>query len=66
MPKYVVLKTLPHGQPPGTIVDLHEDEGRVFLLVAAVRTTTPSDETKTPEQRLRPREYRRRDLQSEA
>lgn len=65
MPTYVVLKDLPHGQRPGDLVDLNDDEGRVFLLVDAVRKATAADEKKTPEHRLRPREYHRRDLQAE-
>lgn len=64
MPKYVVLKDLPQGQQAGEIVDLNEDVGNIFLTVEAVRKITPSDERKTPQQRLRTREYNRRDLQA--
>ena len=66
MPKYVVLKELPQGQQPGDLVELHEDVGRVFLTIEAVRKATPSDETKSPQQRIsRARTYQRRDLQAE-
>ena len=64
MPKYVVLQLLPQGQRPGELVELHEDAGAVFLTVAAVRKATPSDDKKTPEQRLRARDYQRRDMQA--
>ncbi len=64
MPKYVVLKTLPQGQEPGALVELHEDAGKVFLQVDAVRAATPADEKRTPQQRLIPRQYNRRDLQA--
>ncbi len=57
MPKFVVLKALPQGQQPGETVDLNEDEGRVFLLVGAVK---PADEKPKPTRR-----YARRDMQAE-
>jgi hypothetical protein len=61
VPKYVVLKVLPQGQRPGELVDLHEDAGRVFLAVDAVRLA--DDDEAAPKPRRR---YQRRDLHAEA
>ncbi len=61
MPRYLVLKELPQGQQPGTLVDLHDDVGRVFLLVGAVRLADAESEPEMPSAPAR-RRYARRDL----
>ncbi len=43
MPKYLVKKELPQGQKIGTVVDLNEAIGDVFLLVGAVEKIEPFD-----------------------
>jgi hypothetical protein len=57
---YVVLKALPQGQAPGTLVDLPDAVAEVFLLVHAIRRAETSDHQRTTRGR-----YRRADLQAE-
>lgn len=67
MAQYRVLIPLPissdrpgRGKTAGDLVELSDDEARVFLLVGSVEAVddSPSDETRTT------RRYRRRDLQA--
>ena len=64
MPQYVVLKTMPKGQQPGEVVDLNDDEARVFLAAEAVR---PVDASVAPTVSVPKKKgkYARRDLKAE-
>jgi len=56
-----VLRVLPQGAEPGTILDLHPDIAKSYLAVAAVEMVEDdppsSDDASSPRRR-----YRRRDL----
>ena len=57
--RYLTLKELPDGTPAGREINIHEDIGRVLLLVDAVRQIEDDVEVSTPTPRRR---YQRRDL----
>lgn len=61
MAQYLVLKELPKGQQPGELVELNDDEARVFMTegVEAVRPVDPEPDETKPRRR-----YNRRDLQA--
>ncbi len=67
MATYRVLQILPKGNPPGSLVELNDDEARVLMAVGAVEphdASEPVEPPKARQQRKPRREYERRDMEA--